>query len=470
MNRPPPSPASPLVHAPDVTIPLRFMIVGIVSLLTTVLLLAWHPDVLANYHYNQHVVAITHLFILGFALSVVSGAMYQLVPVALETRLHSERLARWHFPIHFISAAGMVWMFWIWDMKQVGHFGSGLAIGVGFFIWNLVRTLRQVRGWTVVSFGIASTLFWLASVLIAGLAVTAGKCTYEMVERPDLHPLLAAPLIGLRATAGFLSQFEPLAVMHAHAHLGILGVFLLLTIGIGYKLVPMFLISEIQSTRRAWASLWFLNLGLAATFLAILVQSPFKLLAALIVVAGLALYGLELRAIVHARRRQSLDAGLRAFLFSQALLAPASILGLWLARPGVALNETIGRLENAYGFITLFGVVALAILGMLYKILPFLVWFVAYGAHVGRGKTPSLQEMYSTPFQIAGLGLWILGLVIGLVAIGMAHPEIARIAALFLIASLACFLVNAARILSHLVLPRTQRTPVRSHRSVFSIP
>jgi len=446
------------------------MIVGIVSLLTTVLLLTWHPEVLASYHYNQQIIAIVHLFILGFALSVVSGAMYQLVPVALETRLHSERLARWHFPIHVISAAGMVWMFWIWDMKQVGHFGSGLALGVGFFIWNLIRTLRQVRGWTVVSFGIASTLFWLASVLVAGLAVAAGKCTYEMVDRPDLHPLLAAPLIGLRAISGFLSQFEPLAVMHAHAHLGVLGVFVLLTIGVGYKLVPMFLISEIQSNRRAWASLWLLNLGLGTTFLAILFQNALKPIAALIVIAGLALYGFELRAMVRARRRQSLDAGLRAFLFSQAMLAPASILGLWLSRPGLALNETIGRIENAYGFITLFGVVALAILGMLYKILPFLVWFVAYGAQVGRAKTPSLQAMYSTPFQVAGLSLWILGLVVGLFAIGFAHPGIARLAALLMLASLAFFLVNAVRILSHLVHPRTPCQPTRSNRAVFSLP
>ena len=38
-----------------------------------------------------------------------------------------------------------------------------------------------------------------------------------------------------------------------------------LIIGIGYKLVPMFLISEIQNPRRAWASLWVVNLGLAAS-------------------------------------------------------------------------------------------------------------------------------------------------------------------------------------------------------------
>jgi len=468
-NPRPAGPNSPFANAPDVTIPLRFMIVGVVSLLISVVLLVTHPEALSGYHYNQHIVAITHLLVLGFALSVVSGAMYQLVPVALETRLHSERLARWHFPIHLVSVAGMVWMFWVWDMKQVGHFGFGLAVGVGLFVWNLIRTLRQVRGWTVVSFGIASTLFWLVAVIVAGLAVAAGKSTYELVGRPDLSPLLAAPLAGLKATADFLSHFEPLAVMHAHAHLGVLGVFLLLIIGVGYRLVPMFLISDIQNPRRAWVSLWVLNIGLAATFLTILLQHWLKPVAALIVITGLVLYGIELIAIVRARRRRSLDWGLRGFLASQALLAPLALIGLWLSRPGIPLTESIGRLENAYGFLALFGVVAFAILGMLYKILPFLVWFVAYGHEVGRAKTPALHEMYSTPVQVSGLAFWVAGLVTGLTAILLANPALSRVAALLLALSLLLFLINAGRILSHWVRPRTQPLP-RPNHPILSAP
>lgn len=466
------TPPSPLAHAPDVTIPLRFMLVGLLSLLATVVLLLLNPDVLTSYHYNQRIVAITHLLVLGFALSIVHGAMYQLVPVALETTLHSERLARWHFPVHLVSVAGMVWMFWVWDMKQVGHFGSALALGIGFFVWNLIRTLRKVRGWTVVSFGIASTLFWLVAVILAGLVVATAKCTFERVDRPDLHPLLAAPLVGLQATATFLSRFEPLAVMHAHAHLGVLGVFVLLTASVGYKLIPMFMVADIANPRRAWASIVLLNLGIAAAFLAILLQHPLKPAAALLVIAGLTLYGFEMAAIVRARRRITIDWGLRAFLLSQALLAPTAALGLWLARPGLSLDETVGRLENAYGFLALFGVVAFAILAMLYKILPFLVWFVAYGAHVGRARTPALHTMFSTPVQITGLASWLAGLATVLAAILLAHTPLARVGSAILLASLVAFLINATRILSHLRNPQLVPipTPTPPRRNATATP
>lgn len=443
-------------QAPDVRLPLRFMLMGLAALAAALGMLVARPDLLTTYHYHHHVIAITHLLVLGFVLSVAFGATYQLVPVALETRLHSERLARWHFPIHVVSAAGMVWMFWVWNMKEVGHFGSGLALGAGFFVWNIARTLRRARRRDPVSFGIASMLVWLTATLAAGLAVAAAKSTYELVDRPGLHPLLAAPLHGLRTVADAVARFDALGVLHAHAHLGVLGIFILLTVAVAYRLVPMFLISEIQQPRRAWASLILLNLGLAAVFLALILQSPWKPVAALLTAAGLALYGLELAAIVRARRRRTLDWGLRGFLTAQAMLVPVAALGLFLSRPGLALTEFVGRLENLYGFLAILGVVAFAILGMMYKILPFLVWFATYSHHVGRFRTPTLQEMISTPLQIAGYVLWLAGLVWVAAAVLLAHDILARVGASFLAASFVTFLANAARILRHRFRPRLQ--------------
>ena len=69
------------------------------------------------------------------------------MPVALETKLYSERLACWHFAFHLVGFIGMVWMFRVWDMKQVGHFGSVLFLGVGLFVYNIARTLRRVPKW-----------------------------------------------------------------------------------------------------------------------------------------------------------------------------------------------------------------------------------------------------------------------------------------------------------------------------------
>ncbi len=80
-------------NAPSIGVPLRFVLIGMTALIAGVLWLVMRPDILATYHYNQYVVAVMHLFTLSFICSIVMGAMYQLVPVALETRLYSEKLA-----------------------------------------------------------------------------------------------------------------------------------------------------------------------------------------------------------------------------------------------------------------------------------------------------------------------------------------------------------------------------------------
>ena len=47
--------------APSVSLPLRFMLTGLVALLFAVGWIITKPSILASYHYNQYVIAATHL-------------------------------------------------------------------------------------------------------------------------------------------------------------------------------------------------------------------------------------------------------------------------------------------------------------------------------------------------------------------------------------------------------------------------
>lgn len=443
-------------HAPSALLPLRFMIVGLLALLTGISLLVLRPEMLATYHYNQYVIAATHLFVLGWICTVVMGAMYQLVPVALETKLYSERLARWQFALHLVGFAGMVWMFWKWDLKQVGHFGSVLATGVGLFVYNLARTLRRVPRWNVIATAVASALVWLSATVLAGLAIAVGKCSYE--SGPALAPAtpFGALVAGLKSVAACVGRFDQISAMHAHAHLGAVGVFVMLMVGISYKLVPMFTLSEVQSRKRAGASILLLNAGLLGAFVSILLRSPFKLAFAWMMVGGLAVYGLEIKAILRARKRRTLDWGLTYFLTAISLLAPLSVLALVLSWPGLPLTAFTGQLENAYGVLALLGVVSFAIIGMLYKIIPFLVWYGSYSKRIGLSKVPSLADLYSARLQAAGYWTYAAGLAGTSLGTVLANPVAVRCGCGLLALSLLVLAVNIAKILSHLVHPKTE--------------
>ena len=433
-----------------VTLPLSFMVAGLMALFFGAGWIVAQPAILTAYHFNPATVALTHLFVLGWICSIVMGALYQLVPVALETKLYSERLVRWHLMCHVTGFTGMVWTFHVWNMKQVGHFGSLFALGVGLFVYNIARTLLRVPKWNVIASAAATALAWLTLTMLAGLLLAATMCSYG-TSRTGLFGSMIA---GLHVVADWAARFNPLNAMHAHAHLGVIGFFITLIVGVSYTLIPMFTLSELQNRRRAVWSVLLLNLGLAGSFLTILSGSPLRLMFALIIVFGLVLYGLELGAILRARKRRALDWGVKYFLTAVAWLAPLSALAVVLSWPGLPFNGFTAQLENVYGFLGLFSVVSFAIIGMLYKIIPFLVWFGAYSPHIGRAKVPALAEMYSARWQAAGYWTFQVGLVATAIAILTANANGARVGSALLALSLATLALNVGKILLHGLRPR----------------
>ena len=250
--------------------------------------------------------------------------------------------------------------------------------------------------------------------------------------------------------------------MHAHAHLGAIGFFLILIVGVSYKLIPMFTLSELQNPRRAAWSVILLNTGLAGSFVTILLRSPWKLAFSLVVVLALALYALELRAILRARKRAVMDWGVRGFLTAVSLMFPLSIIAAVLSWPGLPVNTYTMQLENVYGFLGLVGVVSFAIIGMLYKIIPFIVWFGTYSQHIGRAQVPSLAELYSARLQIISYWIFLAGLLTTLLAMEFSNAVAVRCGTGLLAASLAVFGFNVATMLRHFVRPQLKPLPKTS--------
>lgn len=412
--------------------PLAFMVTGVAALLSAAVWLTDQPEILASYHYSPNAVAITHLFVLGWLCSIVMGAMCQLVPVALETKLYSERLIFLQFACHVAGFLGMVLAFHSWNMKFVGWFGSIFAAGICLFIYNIARTLLRIPKWNLVAFSVASALVWVLLTISAGLLIAAAKTGH----------------------ADFMFRFNPMGAMHTHAHLGVIGFFMMLIVGVSYKLIPMFTLSEVQNKTRATASILLLNIGLAGSLFSILFQSILKPVFALVVIVALAIYGWEIIAILRARKRRALDWGVRYFLTAIAFLAPLSLLAFVLSWPRLPLNAFTGQLENTYGCLGLIGVVTLAVIGMLYKIIPFLVWFGAYSKHIGKARVPALSEMYSIRLQIFGYWMFLIALPVTGVGILTSNAGVAGWGCALFVASLAALAINTVRILSHYFSPR----------------
>jgi hypothetical protein len=167
-------------------------------------------------------------------------------------------------------------------------------------------------------------------------------------------------------------------------------------------------------------------------------------------------------AILRARKRRTLDWGIKSFLTAVGFLLPLSLLAMVLAWPKLPLNGFTGQLENLYGFLALAGFITFALMGMLYKIIPFLVWFGTYSKQVGFAKVPTLAELYSERLQMAGYFSFVSGIALCSIGILLVHPGVIRAGGIFLAASLATLLLNVARMLGHFLRPKIQplSTPI----------
>jgi hypothetical protein len=328
-----------------------------------------------------------------------------------------------------------------------------LFVGVGLFVYNIARTLLRVPKWNVTATAVTMAIVWLSLAVTAGLFIAVGKCAYDsdgaLTGASGVHQMIS----GLRVIGAFMSHFEPLSAMNAHAHLGSIGCFTMLIVGVSYKLIPMFALSEIQCKTRAILSIILLNIGLAGAFVSILLRSPWKFPFALVLITALALFEIELIAILRARKRRVLDWGLKYFLTAIALLFPVSALAGVLAWPGLPFNRFTGQLENLYGFLGLVGVISFAILGMLYKIVPFLVWFGTYSRHVGRFRIPALADLYSEKWQIVGYLAFVSGLLITSAGIALSNQAVVRAGCILIEISLATLAFNFAMMLKHFLRP-----------------
>jgi hypothetical protein len=135
------------------------------------------------------------------------------------------------------------------------------------------------------------------------------------------------------------------------------------------------------------------------------------------------------------------------------MLVPLSALAGVLAWPGLPLNQFTGQLENVYGFLGLTGVISFAIIGMLYKIVPFLVWFGTYSQHVGRSQVPALAELYSERWQIVGYAAFVCGLLTTSVGIVLSNATSVRVGCILLGMCLITLALNLANMLKHFFRP-----------------
>lgn len=413
-------------NAPSPAVVLPHFVAGGLSLIVVTVLVAAFPDSLSQHYFNPKLLAITHLLALGWGSMVVFGALYQFIPVILEVKLFSERLALTSFGLLAAGTVLLALAFWQFRLDGLMHGAASLVLlAVLLFGFNVFKTALRSASKSIERDFILTSVLWLVLTVVLGF------------------------VLALNLTQGFLS-LSHLEWLKIHAHAGLAGWFLQLITGVGSRLLPMFLVAHGMNKKKLEAAWHFINAGLLAGLAGIFFQNRWVETAGMAAVAaGVACFIAYLAEAFRNRGKKDMDTGMRHSALSFGLLGVAGGLLLVLLVRWQAPETATLPLALAYGIAWLGGFITSLVLGQTYKTLPFIVWLKVYRKRVGKGKTPLPRDLYSEKMATAQLWVFATGFFVLLAGVLFSQIPVIRAGGQLLTVAAALYNLNVWKIVFH---------------------
>ncbi|MCO5259632.1 MAG: hypothetical protein M9916_05765 [Crocinitomicaceae bacterium] len=403
---------------------LPFYIYGAVSFLIACVLLLFNTDLVHLHYYSPHTLAIVHTMALAWGTMIILGASHQLLPVLIEGKLDNDNIAYATFAFTAIGIPVLIVGFFNFNYNLLEIGATLVNAGVLLYLINVFRSsfksnTRGVHAWYMMTASI-----WLFSTTFFGLLLVF-NFSYPLLPEGSVH---------------YLS---------IHAHLGIIGWFLMLVIGVGTRLIPMFFISKYTNEKVLWVIYWLINSSLISFILIRLLNSDtiayyFPLILAL---SGVVLFVRHIIKAHAVRIRRKVDEQMKTSIISvfQMLLPIVALLIALLFLP-IDRNANLGLI---YGFCVFFGWITAIILGMTFKTLPFIVWNREYHKKARSGKTPAPKELFNEKAYNTMLILYLAGFVTFIVALSIKNSLTAQIATVALLIAACLYVYNVGLTIFH---------------------
>lgn len=356
-------------QAPPLWAPLRFFLTApLLSLLAGVLMLVQGPA-LWDSRWTPGVLAVTHLMTVGFMLHVMLGALQQLLPIVVGAPIaHPLAVAR---VTHASITAGLLLLvsgfLWGWPW---GFAGAALLLGLGVAIFVVACA------WALWHAPANSMVYRGLQLSLVGLVLTVG-----------LGVVMALALAGLESLSIPLTR-----LVNIHVGWGFVGWGCALLGAVALVVVPMF---QMTPEYPRWFGRWFAAAALGLVGAWTLAEwMAWPVLADVLGVA-VATAAVCLALVTFHLQRQSRRASTDAIgqLWYVAMASTLLAATLWAAGRMLAQWQPGNQWPLIVGALALFGGFLSVMTGMLYKIVPFMVWMHLQNLSAGRMLAPNIKKV-----------------------------------------------------------------------------
>ena len=372
--------------APPFKLIAPYFIIGAIFFVISIVLL-FGFDISSLESMDNHTLSWVHIFLLGFVMMVIFGAMAQLVPVVLEVGHFAVDLYYVIYPLLLIGTILMGYGF-LYSPALLPYGGIVVLISLLIFVLETFLTIKKVKKFNLV----------MTSVLLANSFLFLGL------------------IFGIMMALGYAGtiNIDIVSLLKAHIYL-VLGGYVGITImGMSLILLPMFWLSHSFSWKPVKYALAIMSVGVISVMLSSIFNSTVLEYGGYILsIVALGLYFYQIYIIYKTRVRLDNDIYLHSLLFSYLSLAVSLTMGviyLFFPNPNLLL---------AIGWVLFLGYITFIITGHLYKIVPFLVWYERFSPLIGKQKVPMLADMvpvrsakFQFVFSSSGVVICAIGILI----------------------------------------------------------
>lgn len=385
--------------APPFKLIAPYFIIGVISFVfSTLLLFGFDVESLSTLDHTT--LSWVHIFLLGFVMMIIFGAMAQLVPVVLEVGHFAVELYYIIYPLLFVGTLLMGYGFF--DAPALLPYGGMIVlIALLIFVLETFLTIQKVKKLNLAMMSVLLANSFLFLGLLFGIVMALG---YAGTLDVDIGALLSA-----------------------HIYLVLVGYVGVTIMGMSLILLPMFWLSHSFSWKPVTYALYLISFGvICVMFSSLFKSSILEYSGYILTFIAFCLYFYQVYIIYKTRVRVEKDIYLKSLLFSYGSLFVTLLLGVvYFFLPSQTLLLSMG-------WIVFLGYITFIINGHLYKIVPFLVWYERFSPLIGKQKVPMLADMVPKKSSALQFALSALGVIIGAVAILFHSNELFKAGVTFL--------------------------------------
>ncbi|WP_313168618.1 permease [Massilia oculi] len=396
---------------PALRVPLPFMLAAPCFALAAALLLVWQGEAALVLRWTPVTLSMTHLLVLGFLTMTIVGALFQLLPVTAGVA---------------VPLARQVAVF-CWCALALGTalLAAALGLGLGPTAFQLAAGLLGSAGFVFLSAigaAIARPVPAVAKPLVEGVRYAAAALAITIAIGAALALYL-----------GGVGMVDAPLLTDIHATWGLVGWVIVLTAAVSFQVIPMF---QGTATYPRLLETWLPPLVFVLLFgwsAAKLLDAAWWRLACEIGIGALLLLYVATTVSWLGRRKRKPDTGTRYWLLAMGSLLLAALLHFI---PFELVFDSVDALPLLSGVLVIVGCAMSAVNGMLYKIVPFLVWYhLAHDERLPRERIPKMSAVLGES-QAARQWRWHLAGLALLVLACLFPAVLARPAGLFLMVAL----------------------------------